>query len=197
MKTYLIRPGKPAELPDMPAAAVDTALFGEAYGISASAQLCYDDEALYVRLSAVEEAIRAENRSFPDEPCEDSCLEFFFRPLEEDPRYLNIEFNPNKLMFLGLGTGIPDLIRLVPLETEIFTPEVSYTEDGWEIRYAIPHAFVRRIFPAYRPGPGKVLYGNFYKCGDLTPHPHYLSWSPITEGHTFHRPGDFGKLIFE
>ena len=44
---------------------------------------------------------------------------------------------------------------------------------------------------------GKKFYGNFYKCGDLTPHPHYLAWSPVTEGKTFHRPEDFGELVFE
>ena len=40
------------------------------------------------------------------------------------------------------------------------------------------------------------LRANFYKCGDKTAHPHYLSWSPIhTEKPDFHRPEFFGELI--
>jgi hypothetical protein len=39
--------------------------------------------------------------------------------------------------------------------------------------------------------------GNFYKCGDLTAHPHFLSWNPIdTPKPDFHRPEFFGELIF-
>ena len=39
---------------------------------------------------------------------------------------------------------------------------------------------------------------NFYKCGDETQKPHYLSWNPVkTSKPDFHRPEYFGKLIFE
>ena len=42
--------------------------------------------------------------------------------------------------------------------------------------------------------PEKLL-GNFYKCGDATEMPHYLSWNPIqTERPDFHRPEFFGEL---
>ena len=43
--------------------------------------------------------------------------------------------------------------------------------------------------------PEKLL-GNFYKCGDATLLPHYLSWSQIdTEQPDFHRPEFFGELL--
>jgi hypothetical protein len=39
---------------------------------------------------------------------------------------------------------------------------------------------------------------NFYKCGDELPTPHFLSWNPIEwKEPSFHRPEQFGKLIFE
>ena len=45
---------------------------------------------------------------------------------------------------------------------------------------------------------GFTLRGNFYKCGDLTSEPHYLSWAPITfERPSFHLPAFFGNLILE
>ena len=109
---------------------------------------------------------------------------------------MNIEFNPNGLMFLGIGTGIADLVRLVPLESDVFAAKPERTEDGWRITYSIPHAFVRRLFPQYTAAPGIELRGNFYKCGDLTVRPHFLAWNPITEDRTFHRPSDFGKIVF-
>ena len=41
------------------------------------------------------------------------------------------------------------------------------------------------------------MYGNFFKCGDLTEQAHYLSWNPVTsEQPDFHRPQDFGLLRF-
>lgn len=45
---------------------------------------------------------------------------------------------------------------------------------------------------------GLEAKANFYKCGDNTSKPHYLSWNPIgTESPDFHRPDFFGNLIFE
>ena len=39
------------------------------------------------------------------------------------------------------------------------------------------------------------IRANFYKCGDKTAHPHFLSWSPVsTEKPDFHRPEFFGEL---
>ena len=37
---------------------------------------------------------------------------------------------------------------------------------------------------------------NFYKCGDKTAHPHFLSWNPVVSSKPdFHRPECFGELI--
>ena len=197
MKEYTIRRGGRSDLPHMPLAAIDVPLWGGNFGVSAEAQLCYDEKALYVRLRAAEAEIRAENTEIWQEPCEDSCLEFFFCPLSGDRRYFNVELNPNGLMFLGVGAGIDDLVRLQPLERDPFSFRAQRTADGWEITYAIPHAFVRRFFPAYAPCAGTAIRGNFYKCGDMTVHPHYLAWNPVNEaGHTFHAPDDFGALRF-
>ena len=41
------------------------------------------------------------------------------------------------------------------------------------------------------------IRANFYKCGDKTAHPHFLSWSPVlTPQPDFHRPEYFGELLF-
>lgn len=166
--------------------------------ISAQAQICYDDEALYVHLSAVEEHIRAEHHGLLDEICEDSCLEFFFSPMAGDPRYFNIECNPNGKLYLGMGSNVETLVRFIP-EFPSIHPEPRRTADGWEVFYSVPYSFIRQFFPAFSPAPGDAIRGNCYKCGDLTEIPHCLTWNPvpILPRASFHNPQAFGIMHFE
>lgn len=182
----------------IPAALIDTQLQTPEVDISATAQVCYDDKALYVRLTAKESNIRAEYTGVLDAPCEDSCLEFFFCPIEGDDRYFNIEYNPNCCIYLGIASNLNDLVRLVPEFGIPFEPKAIRTEDGWEITYQIPYSFIRRFFPDFTPVSGKKMKGNFYKCGDLTVQEHFLCWNLITSNPvSFHRTCDFGMLEFE
>lgn len=182
----------------LPALSIDTLCWTPEIDISAEAQICYDEEALYVRLSAQESAIRAEHTAPLGMPCEDSCLEFFFCPIPGDSRYLNFEFNPNACLYLGIGSGVHDLVRLFPDDGDPFLPEARRINGGWEIEYRVPAEFVRRFFPDYAPVSGGTIRANFYKCGDLTRQEHYLSWNPMTcDTPAFHRPCDFGLLTFE
>ena len=164
--------------------------------VTAQAQLCYDENALYVRLEAKEANIRKEHTDPLAEICEDSCLEFFLCPMEGDDRYFNLEFNANGNVYLGFGASLPTLHRLIPEKQFIF-PKVTFTDDGWVIEYAIPHDFVRIFFPGYAPAPGKTIRANCYKCGDLTEKPHWLCWNFVPEErHTFHCPDYFGLMHF-
>jgi hypothetical protein len=45
---------------------------------------------------------------------------------------------------------------------------------------------------------GLKATANFYKCGDGTPEPHFVTWNPVgTENPDYHRPEFFGKVLFE
>ncbi len=167
--------------------------------VSASAKLCYDDEALYVRMSTTEPETRSKETGPLCEPCLDSCLEFFFSPVLGDDRYLNIEFNSRGAYFFGIGSNIKDLIRLIPNgNPHVFSARISRRNDGWSITYKIPHNLVKRLFPLYDPAPGNTIRANFYKCSEAAEEPNFLSWSRV-EGRilNFHRPNCFGKIIFE
>lgn len=165
--------------------------------VSAKAQLCYDDAALYVRLSAQEEHIRAELTGPADEVCEDSCLEFFFSPVCDDPRYINIECNPNGCLYVGVGPNAENLTRLMPDEHPI-TPKAKRIPGGWETVYTVPYCFIRRHFPDFSPASGYKMRANFYKCGDFTVIPHYLCWSPVPmQPFAFHNPDYFGMIVFK
>lgn len=182
----------------VPALHMDVQLWSEPIDIKSQAQVCWDEENLYVRMKTKEKDIRAECTGRLDHVCDDSCLEFFFRPTE-DLRYFNVEINPNCCMYLGYGSGIRNLVRLVVRDPAVtFAPKAERTEDGWEVRYKFPFAFIKQFFPEFEAKEGAVMYANFYKCGDKTPHPHYFLWKFVTDKpeSSFHSPAEFGKLIF-
>ena len=182
---------------DVPAVNIDQKLHPTDANVTAQAQLCYDEHALYVRLSAQEEKIRAELTGTLDEICEDSCLEFFFCPTENDPRYFNIECNPNGCLFLGFGPNVEELVRLIP-ENPSIQPVAKRIPGGWETVYAIPYSFIRMFFPGFSPASGSTMRANFYKCGDKTEIPHYLCWNQVPQQRcAFHNPSAFGLVHFE
>ena len=183
---------------NIPVIPIDEHLETPQVEIEATAQICYDDEALYVRLEAKEREIRAEYTGPLDMPSQDSCLEFFFCPMAGDIRYFNIEFNLNCCLYLGIGSCLQDLVRLFPQTGDVLCPKAKRLEDGWEIIYKIPADFIRRFFPDFQLKSGKVIRANFYKCGELTVREHELCWNRLAEGeHDFHRSCDFGVLELE
>ncbi len=198
MRTYTMQKiqGKPdwSKIPVMP---IDTLLWTDSIDVSAQAQICWDDTALYLRLEAVEPHIRMEEEGPLADVCRDSCMEFFFRPTER-PDYFNIEMNPNKAIWLGVGPCIQELIRLqVPRVHTMLDTQVEFTDTGWVLKYQIPFAFIRRFFPDFEAKEGGKIYGNAYKCGDETVKTHYLAWNPIgCKEPMFHCPEYFGCLIF-
>ena len=156
MRTYTMKKiqGTPS-WNEIPVMLIDNLLWTDSIDVSAQAQICWDEDALYLRMEAVEPNIRMKENGPLAEVCNDSCLEFFFCPMEGDMRYFNIEFNPNTCLYLGIGTNVEDLTRLIPEEEPnngtkfVFQPIVNRTEDGWEIRYTVPFAFIRFFFPEF------------------------------------------------
>ncbi len=201
MRTYTIsRVRDTLDWETIPSFNIDNNLWLPEAPISATAQICYDSNAIYVRQCAEELEIRAEETGPLGQPFQDSCLEFFFSPLPNDSRYINIECNPNGCLFLGIGKiedGRTNLYRLVKNVLPI-QPEITTNETGWSVTYAIPFPFIRMFFPEFAPASGDILRANAYKCGDKTVQPHYLSWNPIDlPNPNFHCPDFFGTMSFE
>ena len=169
-------------------------------GLRAWAQLCYDDDFLKARLSVIEkEPLARFNSGLLNMVYLDSCLEFFFRPGENERPYFNFEFNPYGANFFGFGMDRGSIYRIV-LEDyrERFKVNPFTIEGGWGIEFAIPVDLFRMFNPSFRYRPGLTTRGNFYKCGEETNAPHYLSWNHIeSDKPDFHRPDFFGQIIFE
>lgn len=197
MNHYIISrvSGKP-DWEKIPCLQVDNFQWLPALDIRMTAQICYDETGIHVHLQAWEKNIRAENNAPLSMVCEDSCMEFFFRPMEGDMRYFNIEINPNACTYIGFGPNMPELVRLVPQEEDTFMAKSSrYTADGWEVFFTVPVAMIRVFFPGYELTPGKKIYANCYKCGDETVQPHYISWNKVDVPEpSFHEPEHFGLM---
>lgn len=197
MRTYYIT--KVKGTPDwntIPELSADNVLWEPDCGVRAFGQLCYDDSNLYVHLRAVEKDIRAEYTAPLSPVYQDSCLEFFFMP-EGGDRYFNFEINPNGCLYIEFGHSRSD--RFIQYRNDMsdrFDISASKTDDGWEVFYRIPLDFIHLFYPDYEFVGS--LRANIYKCGDMTAANHYLSWNPVTsEKPDFHRPEDFGEMIFE
>jgi len=166
-------------------------------GMKARAQLCYDENALKVRLCAEERQILARSEGLTDFVHIDSALEFFFSPMPGDGRYFNFEFNPKGTIFLGFGYGRDTNIRqVIPDYKKRFEVKPFSFGGGWGVEFAVPVSFMRIYFPSCALAKGGVIKGNFYKCGEDTVTPHYLAWSPVDCDHPeFHLSRCFGDLV--
>lgn len=166
-------------------------------GIRMTQQICYDEQRLYVHQRAVEAHIRAEHTDVLAQVCEDSCMEFFFCPEVGSARYFNFEWNLNGALYLGIRTGRDHAARLqLKDHKSLFNFRSAKTQDGWEIFYEIPVSFMQLFVPNFCLASGVEIRANCYKCGDLTPQPHYLTWNPVdSQAPDYHRPCDFGTMV--
>lgn len=140
-------------------------------------------------------AIEEEN----GEVCNDSCMEFFYKPSPWDTRYFNFEVNPKGTMHLGIGADRFERVMIAERRSLDIVTKID--GHGWSVKYYIPDSFIREWFPdEERLSSGNkscVTRANFYKCGDKTDKPHYAMWSNIeTELGDFHVPDFFGVLVF-
>ena len=198
MRTYtIVRRPEDFSWDKVPALQVDNHQWVDPVPICVQARICYDDQALYVKMQAVEPDIRAEEHGITGMPCLDSCMEFFFSPVSGDRRYLNIEFNPNGCMFFGLACQPNRTIRTLP-DPGLLQPQILRTDDGWTLEYQIPYSLIRHFFPSFSPAPAYAIRANCYKCGYMTAQKHFLTWNYIDlDTPNFHSPDYFGTMIFE
>lgn len=184
------------------------------------AQLLYDDAHLYLRFRVEDRYVRVVNTGHQAMVCRDSCVEFFFAPAPGTTpaagvTYFNLETNAggHKLLYHctfrnnGKGGGgfdhePIDTAWMDRIETwhslpEKIEPEIT-EPTTWGVAMALPLAlFEDRLGEPLTVGPGTIWRGNFYKCGDQTSHPHWLSWKPVTcDPLSFHHPPSFGELVF-
>jgi hypothetical protein len=177
----------------------------------ANVRLLYDDERIHGLFEVHDVQVLCVHEGFGASVWKDSCVEFFVEP-HPGAGYCNFEFNcggswlvkhitdpvrvaPARFRaFRDLGLEDVPGVRVVPTMPPRTEPAVAGPLD-WRLAFSIPFDVLARAAGARVPRPGDRWRGNFYKCGDDTPAPHWIAWSPVDEMN-FHLPRCFGDLVF-
>ncbi len=89
-----------------------------------------------------------------------------------------------------------EMVKIYHSEPEVIEPE-KQEPTTWVVEYQLPIEILEKYCPVTAPKQGVTWRANFYKCGDRTSHPHWLTWSVIDLPEPdFHRPEFFGTLEF-
>ena len=180
----------------VPYAPIDCYAWGGDYRPEARAYAARDAAGLNVLLCANESTVSGAVTAFNGDVWTDSCLEFFFRPFPDDPRYVNIEANAAGAALIGIGAGREGRMRLAECPPGMDFRASAHQGGWWAVAYTVPFELIEALYG--RPMDLRTPFlGNFYCC-DETLHPHFGSWSPIAAPEPdFHRPECFGQLNIE
>ncbi|MBY5959497.1 hypothetical protein KUV50_15200 [Membranicola marinus] len=175
------------------------------YTPGVSFRIGHTNEEIWIVFYVTEKHILARHTTTNSATHKDSCVEFFIDP-KKNGHYYNFEFNAIGTTHLGYGPNIGkrNLIDAELIESMIRTRSTMGTtpvdiEDGsssWELTAVIPARLL--VHENITELSGLSAHANFFKCGDETSTPHYLSWNPVhTDRPSFHQPEFFGRLEFE
>lgn len=173
------------------------------YQPTVSFRIGHIQDEIWLKYYVKEKHILARETRTNGEVYKDSCVEFFVSP--GGTNYYNFEFSCIGTIHLAYGPGRgdrrfvdPGIIKKIKIESSLGDqPFEEKTGDfEWEMTIRIPvECFA---FSALKSLNGLKGAANFYKCGDGTSDPHYVTWNPIkTENPDYHRPEFFGKILFE
>ena len=174
------------------------------YAPKVSFRIAYTNTDILIHYQVNEEDVRALTEEDNGRVWEDACCEFFCSP-EKDGTYYNIEANCIGTVLVGYGAEregrvhapvgvVRNIKRWSSLGDQPFN--IKSAPAQWEMALVIPFTvFFKHNISSLE---GKTIKGNFYKCGDKLPKPHFLSWNFISLPRPdFHCPPFFGELIFE
>ena len=157
----------------------------------------YCDQYLWLDYQVGSELIRAVCKEDQDPVWQDSCVEFF---IKQGDFYRNFEINAFGICLSAYVTdrhsrnsldldSLNQILRFPSFTLETLPGEG--TPQSWSLTVAIPLQLIGLK-------AGSEFRANFYKCGDETSFPHYISWSPIgTLNPDFHQPAYFGLVKLE
>lgn len=168
----------------------------------------YDDKALYALFVCEDKHIYSVATQSNGPVCLDSCVELFATPEPaRGPDYFNFEANCCGTMLLGWGPerndrvlANTDIFKQVRVATSIPSPTRGETpgDDGWWLAVALPYSAISKLAGrTISVKSGDQWKANFFRCGGKTDD-QYACWNPIvTPKPDFHRPEQFGTLVFE
>lgn len=163
----------------------------------------HTENAICLKYDVREKNILAKETRTHGDVYKDSTVEFFIAL--DDKNYYNFEFNCIGTIHIGYGPGRGDRKKVTPEIAEKITIKSTLGDQPfeeksgdfqWEMTIKIPiecfeHDNIESL-------SGICAKANFYKCGDETSDPHFVTWNPInTENPDYHCPEFFGNIEFE
>ncbi len=168
-------------------------------------KLVANDNTLFIQLIAQDNYSYAKQTELNNKlVCEDSCVEFFFSPSGVlGSSYVNVEVNCCGTLHLAYGAGREnrqfislEAASLIQCKTSIASPVKFESEDDkeWTVEIALPFAAIEKM-TGERVNKDK-WFANLYRCGGRT-EPQYAVWHKIDAPEPdYHRPEQFGELVF-
>jgi len=166
-------------------------------------RIAYSGDEIWLKYYVNEKHLKAFETKTNGDVYKDSCVEFFISPDGEN--YYNFEFNCIGTIHLAWGPGRYNRKFVDPLVIEKIEVKSSLANQpfdektgnfSWQIMVRIPTECF--IFSKLSTLKGLKARANFYKCGDGTPEPHFVTWNPVkTTNPDYHRPEFFGEVLFE
>ncbi len=173
------------------------------YKPNVSFRIAHTGDEIWLKFYVTEKHILARETNINGAVHKDSCVEFFVSL--DGKNYYNFEFNCIGTIHLAYGPGrgkrqfaAPEIIKQIGIEPSLGNQpfEEKTGAFDWELMIRIPvKSFT---FDSISPLNNKKATANFYKCGDDSSEPHYVTWNPVkTANPDYHRPEFFGKIWFE
>ena len=183
---------------------IDTINWAEySYKPKLSFRIGHTGKEIWLKYYVQEKYILAQETRINGEVYKDSTVEFFISV--DGKNYYNFEFSCIGTIHLAHGPGRgnrkfvdPEIIKKIEIESSLgnqpFAEKTGNFE--WEMMIRIPiECFA---FDKIKSLNELKATANFYKCGDETSEPHFVTWNPIgTENPDYHCPQYFGKVLFE
>ncbi len=168
-----------------------------------SVHIAHDNEKIYLYYQVEGEELRAVNTKDFMSVWEDSCVEFFVQRKGEK-NYRNFEFNVHGVLLAAnhetreisekLSSEFMSSIKRFATIRHQYKGAAQLSD--WTLYVEIPKEAMG--FSADERLSQQTIAANFYKCGDETNEPHFISWNPIDlPKPNFHVPQFFGELTFE
>lgn len=168
-----------------------------------SVHIAHDNQKIYLYYQVKGEELRAVNTKDFMSVWEDSCVEFFMQRKGEKT-YRNFEFNVHGVLLASkhetrnssekFSEELMSSIKRFTTITHIYKSNRQLSD--WTLYAEIPKDAIG--FSQDEKLSQQTIGANFYKCGDETNEPHFISWNPIDlPKPDFHVPQFFGELMFE
>ena len=166
------------------------------------ARLLWDDKYLYIHFRCEDEHISAHHYQRNDPVSRDDCVEAFISSNSDEPLwYANYEINCLGTWLVGLHKGEesrywePDGILVSRGHMGTINKEDD-VDSHWILEIAIPFENLHAYGGQIPPQDGDVWGLTLNRCGGDV-NPQYSQWTASqTPKPNFHKPQDFGRLVF-